>query len=1294
MFLGMWRSRAEVGAEAGFVALVAAALAWAAVGDAAGQAVTHASRNLEAGKARVAESYARLPLSFEANTGQASAGTQFLARGNGYTLALTADGAVLALRNERGASDELRMQIAGARSVMPRGEATLAGTVNYFLGNDPAQWHAGIPTYARVRYAGIYPGVDLVYYGNQQQLEYDFAVSPGADARAIRLRLSGARSVRLAANGDAVIRTEHGRVTLRRPEIYQAVDGRRQRVAGGFALTSARDGTQKLGFRLGRYDHTRALTIDPVLAYSTFLGGSNSDAAYAIAVDAAGDVYVTGPAVSTNFPVTKGAYQTSNPAAGIQGASTFVTKLNATGTALVYSTYLGGSGTALAGGDVASAIAVDSAGNAYVTGSAASTNFPVTTGAFQTHNNGAANGVVAGFVTKLNATGTGLVYSTYLGGSGVSGNQPFSGDRPHGIVLDAAGDAYVTGQTYSSDFPVTQGAFQTQNHGASNGRPNAFVTKLNPAGTALVYSTYLGGSDTRYYGFPLDSGAAIAVDPAGDAYVAGQTPASDFPVTQGAYQTQNNGVNGAANAFVTKVNPAGTALVYSTFLGGSGSDSATGVAVDSAGNAYVTGAAGSTNFPVTAGAFQTVNNGAISQLTTGLTNAFVTKLNATGTALVYSTFLGGSGGVVNLSPTLAAVAGDQAAGIAVDSAGDAYVTGITASNNFPVTSGAYQTANADQLPCKECIGGYNAFVTEVNPSGSGLVHSTYLGGNGVNPADFEYVIVFGNGDRGFGLALDSARNVYVTGAASSSDFPVTGGAFQEQIYSAQNAFVAKMDFSVGSSNEITPTVTVTPSASTITSAQTLTVAVGVSGGSGNATPTGSVNLSSPGYAPAAQTLSAGSATFDVAQGALEAFECYEAADLPTPQDLLAANYIPDAASASTYNFASGQGAVTVVGACATPSPAIETITWAQAQAQTTTFSIAASSAPGEPLPTGQVTLSTGNYTSPAATLSNGTATLGIPAGTFTTGFNVVYTNYGGDTNYVAVPQVGNSLVTVGGVTVTVTPSAQSIASTQPLAVTVTVNAGSGNPMATGVITLISGSYTSAATTLTNGTATITIPGGSLAVGSDLLTAQYGTGNYAGASGTAQVTVTGSGNASITITGSGTLALTQGESGQAQITVTPQNGFTGSVAMTAAITTSPAGATAPPALSFGTTTPVVISGTSAGTATLTVTTTAPSGCSTTARTRGEAPWTAAGGAAFAGLLLLGFPARRRKARALLGLLLLAAMAVSGIACGSNNGSGCMSEMAGTTPGNYVITVTGTSGTQTASGVVNLTVQAAQ
>ncbi|MGP8251921.1 MAG: beta strand repeat-containing protein, partial [Terracidiphilus sp.] len=931
---------------------------------------------------------------------------EFRARGNGYSLDLVGDGSVLALchassgvagrglapsseRLQRSVTcDAMRMQLLGAsNTATPAGEERLPGTVNYFMGNDPAKWRTGIPTYAKVRYQGIYSGIDLVYYGNHRELEYDFVVAPGADPRNIRLRLGGAEHVRRAANGDLLASASGGTLTLRRPAIYQIEDGRRIPARGEFALSAG----HTVRFRLGRFDHSKPLVIDPALVYSTFFGGNGFDAAYAIAVDASGEAYIAGATSSTTFPVTPGAFQPQNNSA-TQNSNGFVTKLNAAGTALVYSTYLGGSGDTYGAGDGIRALAVDSAGDAYVTGTAGSTDFPITPGAFQTTNKAAANQCVTAFVTELNPTGTALVYSSFLGGSGDADDWPFSGDAGYGIAVDSSGNAHLTGQTFSSNFPVTAGALQTVNNGAATGNANAFITKMNATGTALVYSTYLGGSKSSTSGYQLASGTAIAVDSDGNAYVAGQASSTDFPVTSGAFQTtQNAAAAEGVNAFVTKLNPTGTALVYSTYLGGSTGDSASAVAVDASGNAYVAGTASSTNFPVTSGAFQSTNRFTFAEEIGP--NAFITKLNPAGSALVYSTYLGGSGGVINLSPTLEALGGDSATGIAVDSSGDAYVTGSTASSNFPVTQGAFQTVNNDQT--NDSIGGNNAFVTELNPTGTGLVYSTYLGGNGINAGDFIGAIVFGTGDAAAGLALDSANNVYIAGDASSSDFPVTDGAFQTQISSTQNAFIAKMDFSQGSSSEITPTVTLTPSAPTVTSAQSLTVTVSVSSGSGNPTPTGSVSLSSTGYSPAAETLSGGSATFDVAEGTLEAFECYAAAGLPTPPNLLLASYLPDAASASTYKFASGQGEAAVVGACAALSPATETMTWAQAQSQATTYSIAASSAPGEPLPTGAVTLSTGNYTSPAATLSNGTATLSIPAGTFTTGFNIVYSNYGG-----------------------------------------------------------------------------------------------------------------------------------------------------------------------------------------------------------------------------------------------------------------------------------------------------------
>ena len=322
----------------------------------------------------------------------------------------------------------LRMHLAAAGGhAEPVGEEPLPGTANYFIGNDPAKWHTNVPTYAQVRYRNIYPGVDLVYHGNQRQLEFDYLVAPRADPRAIRLRFDGADNLHLAANGDLAVTIAHEALAFHKPSVYQMVDGRRQPVVGDFALLAK----HTVGFRLGSYNHAATLVIDPVLAYSTFLGGSGGanavgDTACAVAADNSGSAYVTGSTCSTNFPVTPGVYQPTNLAATNNGCNAFVTKLNATSTALVYSTYLGGSTS-----DIGRAIAVDTAGDAYVAGQTYSTNFPVTPGAFQTTNKAAANGDANAFVAKLNPTGTALAYSTYLGGSGLSaGGSGTSGIKP------------------------------------------------------------------------------------------------------------------------------------------------------------------------------------------------------------------------------------------------------------------------------------------------------------------------------------------------------------------------------------------------------------------------------------------------------------------------------------------------------------------------------------------------------------------------------------------------------------------------------------------------------------------------------------------------------------------------------------------------------------------------------------------------------------------------------------------------------------------------------------------------
>jgi hypothetical protein len=1263
-------------------------------------------------KARITENYAKLPLIFEANSGQTNSAVKFLSRGRGYTLFLTSDEAVLALRGskienrkskigtatgaprtlirrpepaKRGfqsqtpdphacASAVLGIRLIGANpAAQVRGEEELPGKANYFIGNDPKKWRSNVPTYGQVRYADIYPGIDLIYYGNQSasgQLEFDFAVAPGANPRPIRLRFAGPNRLHLAPNGDVVVTTADGALAFHKPLVYQMADGHRHPVAGDFTLL----GKHTVAFRLGSYDRAQALVIDPVLVYSTFLGGSAlfGDKGNAIAVDAAGNVYVAGQTYSADFPVTQGAYQTTNNAAANQFTNIFVSKLNASGTALLYSTYLGGSGT-LQGGDSAHAMAVDAAGNVYVAGQTYSTDFPVSPGAFQTTNRAAAEESTNAFVAKLNATGTALVYSTYLGGSGGQGN--YTGDKGNAIAVDAAGNVYVAGQTYSTDFPVTPGAFQTTNQAAASNLTNAFITKLNPTGTALVYSTYLGGSGGYRGGYAGDMGNAIAVDTAGNGYVAGATFSSDFPVTSGAFQSANNALaNQGTNAFITKLNPTGTVLVYSTYLGGSGADAGNAIAADTAGDAYVAGQTGSIDFPVTQGAFQTTNHREL----IGGVNAFVTKLNPAGSALVYSTYLGGSGGVVNQSATLFFRGGDLASGLAIDSSGNAYVTGSTASANFPVTSGAYQTTNHDQPGCVGgCIGGYNAFITELNSTGSALVYSTYLGGRGLG---LDFGLIEGlAGDQANALALDSSGNVYVTGSAQSFDFPVTAGTFQMMVASwCGNAFVTKLNMGAPST-ATTPIVTVTPASSSITSGKPLTVTVSVSGGSGNLEPTGTVTLLSGLYASAATTLSGGGATITIPAGS-------------PSTDWLIAMYVPDAASSSIYNFSSGVGSVNVVGPNISVTPSTSTLSWAQAQSQALPVAIALTVASGYPTPTGTVSLTIGSWTSAAAALSVSNATINIPPGTLPLGLDSVNVNYSGDSNYAAMAGVPATYVTVGVLTVSVVPASSSINMNQALPVTITVSEVSGGPTPTGTVTLNCGGYTSAATPLTNGSVTITIPAGSLLPGTDSLLADYTGGNYSFASGHATVRVTGS-PPGFTITGTAVTVTPGVPTGNTStVTVTSSGGFTGSVALTAAVTSSPIGAQNPPTLSFGSTSPVSITGTAAGAATLTIATTAPSLCTQAYQTPRGVFWYTGGGTALACVLLFIVTAKRRRWRTALCLLaLLVALTGGWLACGGGTVSPPCTPNAGTTSGSYIITVTGTSGTTSATATVALTVQ---
>jgi Bacterial Ig-like domain (group 3)/Beta-propeller repeat len=635
---------------------------------------------------RILDQYGKLPLSFEANHGQTDGRVKFLSRTSSYSLFLTGDEAVLTL--SRGKANTHKAKIAGAahksqssmaapksgavlrmklRNANPTAKVTgvdeLAGTSNYFIGNDPTKWRTNIPTYAKVKYEGIYSGIDLVYYGNQRQLEYDFIVAPGADPRRIAFDVSGAKRIRRDAHGDLVLNVGEGEIRWHEPVVYQEKDGERQLIAARYAITD----TNRVRFELAKYDSSRPLYIDPLI-YSTYLGGSGGDAGYGIAVDSAGNAYVTGVTGSTNFP-------TMNPLQAVLGgtADAFVAKINAAGSALVYSTYLGGSNS-----DVGFGIAVDRMGNAYVTGYTFSTNFPTINAVQPAYGGGNSDA----FVAEINSTGSALVYSTYLGGDDF--------DVGSAIVTDGLGNAYITGYTHSTNFPTMNPLQPVIGVG---GGTDAFVTKISPSGAFLVYSTYLGGN---WY----DSGTGIAVDGTGNVYVAGNTESTNFPTTPGAFQTICNDGSNCANfgdAFVAKINPAGSALVYSTYLGGSSYDYSYGIAVDSEGSAYVTGETGSTNFP-TMNPLQPANG--------GYYDAFVAKLNPSGSALVYSTYLGG-------------LKEDRGESIAVDGTGNAYVTGYSISTNFPTV-----------IPLQpKNHGHYDCFVSKINPAGSALVFSSYLGGS-------------------------------------------------------------------------------------------------------------------------------------------------------------------------------------------------------------------------------------------------------------------------------------------------------------------------------------------------------------------------------------------------------------------------------------------------------------------------------------------------------------------------------------------------------------------------------------
>lgn len=668
------------------------------------------------------------PISFEPNKGQTDSSVKYLAHGLGYNLFLTSNEAVMvfsktvALDKKEAhrsinkiptklQSSVLRMQFVGANSnpnISSFGE--LPGKRNY-LSNK--QKIINLPNYKEVTYDKLYKGIGLTFYSNKQLLEYDFNVAPNTDVSAIRIKFEGAEKLNIAADGDLVLQVGGEEIRHKKPVIYQEVAGVKKNVEGRYVINDKNE----VGFQLGQYDKSRNLVIDPIISFSTYLGGSGNDACEGLTVDKEGNVYVTGDTNSSNFPKTSGTITSSSPSD--TNLQLFASKFDSSGQ-LVFSTYWGGS-AAEAGAD----IQVDNSGNIYVIGFTNSSNYPTTPGAFQTVSNGLN---FDSFATKLNSTGTAFIYSTFLGGTN-------NGEVALASALDDSGNLFLSGQTGSSDFPTTPGAFQT----TLNGSVDGFITKLNSSGSALLYSTFLGGNEQ-----PIGNSDVIldvTIDSAGNLYATGSTNATNFPTTNGAYQQT---INGISDGFVTKLNSNGTALIYSTFLGGAGngSDEGDGIITDSSGNAYIIGTTDSPSFPTTPGAFQTTSGGNY--------DAFITKLNSTGTALIYSTYLGGSQPELGFN-------------INLDSANNAFVVGFSDSSNFPTTSEALQTT---------LKGNRDGFITKLNSTGTSLLYSTFFGGTGSDGIGSSYLSACG--DFYFAGVTDSfdfpVRQAYQpTNRSASSD---------------------------------------------------------------------------------------------------------------------------------------------------------------------------------------------------------------------------------------------------------------------------------------------------------------------------------------------------------------------------------------------------------------------------------------------------------------------------------------------------------------------------------------------